>query len=78
MNKAIAQGTADYKKQRENLSKQMTKDEDAEAAKKKAAAEKAAREQAALDKKNADARAKAEQVIAKAIAILKQTHTPTS
>jgi hypothetical protein len=33
MNKAIAQGTADYKKQRENLSKQMTKDEDQEAAK---------------------------------------------
>lgn len=68
MNKAIEQGTADYKKQRENLYKQMTKDEDAEAAKKKSAAEKAAREQAALDKKNADARVKAEQVIAKAIA----------
>ena len=68
LDKDIAAKTADYQKQREAISKQMTKDDDADTAKKKTAAEKAAREQAALDKKNADARAKAEQVIAKAVA----------
>lgn len=68
LNKDIAAKTADYQKQRDSLSKQMTKDEDAEAAKAKAKAEKAAREAAALQKKNAEERAKAEQVIAKAVA----------
>jgi len=68
LDKDIAAKTADYQKQRESLTKALTKDQDDAAAKAKTKAEKDAKDAATLAQKNADARMKAEQVIAKAVA----------